>query len=65
MFKFLEKNWIEIIDQGSLINRHHINSIEYDGHILEIYTGVRRIKTIANKKEYEKFKNFVIYGCTI
>lgn len=64
-FEFLNRMWAKIADSETLINRLHVSSFEYDNHILEIYLGIRCIKLIVDEKQYERFKAFLVYGCTL
>jgi hypothetical protein len=64
-FEFLSGKWLKIEGETTLINRDSIDTFEYEGSVLEIYVGIRCIKRVVDQKEFDRFKGFVLYGCTL
>lgn len=64
-FEFLNEKWAKTPDSKTLINRFHVTSFEYDEYLLEIYVGIRCIRLRVDRDQYDRFKNFVLSGCTL
>lgn len=66
-FEFLNNKWAKIADQDTYINRLHVSSFDYDSttEILNISLGEKAIILFVDGKQFNRFKDFVMYGCTL